>query len=605
MKRVILCIAILLALLCLPLSAAEQELRGVWVSTVYNLDYPSSAGLSARTLQEEAEVIVKNAKNWGLNALFLQVRACGDALYASDLQPWSAFVSGTQGQAPASGFDPLAYFTDLCHDAGIELHAWLNPYRLTRTSAPSREAAFALLCEDHPARKMLDCVIYHTDGCLYLDPGRPEVRQHLLDTVSEILQRYDVDGIHLDDYFYPGNTFPDEQTFARYGNAFSSRGDFRRNAVNLLVKELHQLVENTAPDAVFGVSPAGIWATAGHMTMGVETTGSESYFEQFADSRKWVREGMVDYIMPQIYWEIGAQSGDFRTVLNWWSDTVEGTGVVLYPGLAAYKAAEAENGTAWAGCDQLQAQLELLAADSHAAGFSMFRYGSVLQIEGLDRLLSDLAGSRPTQQPRYPKTLTVESPVAGQAVLSGETISITCTAPRASRVTAFYGNGFTSLKSDLNGSYSAEMPAETLLEGESHTAPLLICAEKHGILSVKLTSYTTTVLQSAETISIEEIRWDDTAEWHEVSFLTDTPIAASLSQTGDVLDLTFYPCRLGVLFRDEAFTHMDTEQDDTTTHYYLVLPDDGQKRQFQLLWEPEKITLRVRKTQPDLPEADP
>ena len=605
MKRAILCIAILLTVLCLPVSAAEQEFRAVWVSTVYNLDYPSSAGLSAKKLQEEAKIIVNNAKSWGLNALFLQVRPCGDALYASEIQPWSAFVSGTQGQAPASDFDPLAYFVELCHDAGIELHAWLNPYRLTRTAAPDRASAFALLCEDHPARSMEDCVIYHTDGCLYLDPGRPEVHQHLLETVAEILQHYDVDGIHLDDYFYPGNTFPDDQTFALYGDDFSSRGDFRRNAVNRLVKELHQLVETTAPDAAFGVSPSGIWATAAHMEMGVNTTGSESYFEQFADSRKWVREGMVDYIMPQIYWEIGASSGDFQTVLNWWSDTVTGTDVALYPGLAVYKSADAENGTLWAGCDQLLAQMDLLTDDTCASGFSLFRYGSILQVEGLDRALSDLASLQPIQQMRYPKTLTVESPICGQAVLSGEAISVSCTAPRASRVTAFYGNGYTQLKNDLNGGYSTTMTIETIREEESFTAPLLICAEKHGILSVQLSCFTITALNDVESTSIEDIQWSDTEEWHEVTFMTNAPATASLTRTGDVLDLAFHPCRLGVLFRDEAFANIDAKQDGNVTHYQMVLPDDGQDRQIQLIWEPEKITLRLRKMQPDLPEADP
>ena len=173
MKKIILCLVLLTTLLAFPACAADAPLRGVWVSTVYHLDYPSKAGLSAQTLADEADAIIENAKAWGLNAVFLQVRPSGDALYLSDTQPWSALLSGKQGQSPAGGFDPLAYFVEQCHQNGLQLHAWLNPYRLTRTAAATREEALAQLCEDHPARALSDCLVFHTDGCLYLDPGRP------------------------------------------------------------------------------------------------------------------------------------------------------------------------------------------------------------------------------------------------------------------------------------------------------------------------------------------------------------------------------------------------------------------------------------------------
>lgn len=598
MKKILLCLFLLLTLMGLPAFAAEAPLRGVWVSTVYHLDYPSKAGLNAQKLADEADAILENAKKWGLNAVFLQVRPSGDALYASETQPWSALLSGKQGQAPAEGFDPLAYFVEQCHLNGLELHAWLNPYRLTRKVAATREEALALLCENHPARTLEDCLVFHSDGCLYLDPGRPEVRQHLLDVTEEILQNYDVDGIHLDDYFYPGPDFADAATVAAFGGDFLWASDFRRDAVNQLVSALHEQAARYGK--VFGVSPAGIWATADRQPMGAATTGSQSYYDHFADSRKWVREGMVDYIAPQIYWEIGAPAGDFSVLLDWWSDTVEGTEVDLYIGLAAYKSKEAQAGSVWQGADELQRQLDAIAQCENADGAIFFRYGSLLDSAIADSLASVQPAPAPVKfGTRRPTGLTIEGAGTNQSVLSGQTLTAECSAPRGSEVKVLYGTGWQSLRSDLDGGYQGRLSAETPYQGETYTAPALYCAEKHGMLFVQLSPFTVTSVEAEETVSIEDISWSDTETGHDIVFHTGTPAAAQVGYMGDVVSLTFSPCRLGVLFDDDTFDHMTVEQHNDRTTYRLVFPDDGQTRQLLLLWEPDKITLSVKKNRPE------
>lgn len=603
MKRSVFCILVLLAVLSLPALAAEVRLEGVWISTVYHLDYPSAQGLSAEALAREADAIIENAKSWGLNAVFLQVRPGGDALYASDCQAWSAVLSGVQGQAPDGGFDPLEYFVRRCHQEGLELHAWLNPYRITRTAAATREEALALLCDDHPARAMADALVFYEDGCLYLDPGRPEVRQHLLDTVREILENYEVDGIHLDDYFYPGTGFDDAETYALYGQDFSLIEDFRRDAVDQLIEGLHRLCADH--DRVFGVSPSGIWATQERQPMGAATTGSQSYYDHYADSRKWVREGLVDYIAPQLYWEIGASAGDFSTLLEWWSDTVEGTGVELYIGLAAYKSADAATGELWYGADELTRQLEAIVQSENACGCIYFRYRSLL-----GSALAEALSARPEEAPavrreaRWPTALTAETRT-NQSVLCGRSLMLACEAPRGSRVTALYGSAWQTLRADLYGGYSGQIQAESPWQEESYTAPVLLCAEKHGMLFVQLTGFTVTSVAVEAAVSIEDITWWDDESGHHVSFLTETPAAASLRCYGDVAELTFTPCRLGVLFRDETFDHMSVEQGEDTIVYRLVFPDDRQERQLALLWEPDRITLSIRISPPAAEAPDP
>ncbi len=598
MKRILLCLTLLVIVLACPVRAARQELRGVWVSTVYNLDYPSAQGLSADQLAREADAIIENAKAWGLNAIFLQVRPCGDALYPSESQPWSAVLSGKQGQAPADGFDPLAYFIEGCHQNGLQLHAWLNPYRLTRQAAATGEDALALLTGDHPGRDLAP--VLYEDGCLYLDPGLPEVRRHLLAAAEEILQNYPVDGLHLDDYFYPGTDFDDGSTFRQYGGGFAHIGDFRRDAVDQLVRSLHDLCRQY--DRRFGVSPAGIWATADRQPMGAATTGSQSYYDHFADSRRWVREGMVDYIAPQIYWEMGAEAGDFSLLLDWWSDTVEGTGVDLYIGMAVYKSKDAAPGSVWYGADELLRQAEAIQADKNAAGMLLFRYGSLLDSDFAAALAAQSEPEITWPERHWPRETIVENRTTHQSVLSGQALPLECWAPRGSRVTVHYGANWQQLKPDLCGRYAGALAAETPYQGESYTAPALIGTEKHGMLFIKLTDFTITSVEAQKTVSVEQITWEDTDQGHRITFFTGSPAAAALSHRGDVLELTFSPCRLAVLFHDPLFRTMEVLQEDAVSRYRLVFPDDGQSRAYELAWTPQSVTLTIKKN-PPAPEA--
>lgn len=605
MKKYFLCLFLLLIFLVLPVQAAQLEMRGVWVSSVYNLDYPSRPGLSEAQLKKEADTIVEQAADWGMTTIFLQVRPAGDALYPSKLAPWSSVLSGKQGQAPDQGFDPLAYFVQQCHAKGLELHAWLNPYRITRTAVKTREDAFAQLCADHPAHQLTDCVVFHSDGCLYYDPGQPQVQQHLLDIAREILETYDVDGIHLDDYFYPGSSFADQDTYEKYGSDFPNIGDFRREAVCRLVNGLHDLTKNAKPDAQFGVSPAGIWASSLQIPTGADTMGNQSYFESYADSRRWVREGMVDYIAPQIYWEMGAMSGDFSVLLDWWNKTVADTKVKLYIGLAAYKSVDAQQDSVWHGTEELQRQLAAIEESTHTSGALFFRYGSLLKLD------TDFLHREPVetvQTPReslWPEALTLNRPQGNQAVLSGDQLSVSCTAPRYSKVTVFYGSNYATLRSDCNGGYRGYLTAETPFADQSYTAPALVCSEKFGILTVQLTAFTVTSVQAPNVVSIEKIQWSQADDLHQIDFYTQTPCAAKFDLTGDVLTLDFSPCRLGVLFNDDTFERMTVEQSEETTRYRLVFPDDMQQRQVQLLWAPDKITLLIRKNPQEHPEVDP
>ena len=487
MRKILLCLPLLLLFLLLPVQAAELEMRGVWVSSVYNLDYPSRQGLTESQLKAEADAIISQAVEWNMTAIFLQVRPAADALYASEIVPWSIVLTGKQGQAPDGGFDPLAYFVQQCHANGLELHAWLNPYRITRTAADTRDAAFAQLCADHPAHQLADSVVFHSDGCLYFDPGQPKVQQHLLEITREILENYDVDGIHLDDYFYPGSNFSDKETYAQYGGDFKNIGDFRRNAVSQLIHDLHKLVESTKPEAQFGVSPAGIWASSLQIPTGADTLGSQSYFESFADSRRWVRENMVDYIAPQIYWEIGADSGDFSILLDWWNHTVADTDVKLYIGLAAYKSAEAEEGSVWFGTEELQCQLDTMRKSTHTSGALFFRYGSLKKVDTSFLPTETKAETPVIRESLWPKELVLDTPQGNQAVRSGDRLRISCTAPRCSKVTVFYGSSYSTLRSNCNGSYNGYLTAEAPFETVSYTSPALVCSEQFGILTVKLT----------------------------------------------------------------------------------------------------------------------
>ena len=364
--------------------SASEEMRGVWVSSVYNLDYPSSPTTDPDKLKAEADEILDNCVKWGLNAVFLQVRPSGDALYKSDLFPWSKYLTGSVGTAPQDGFDPLEYWVEAAHKRGLELHAWINPYRITR----SKDTEWNSLPSTHPAKMNPDWVVKYSDGNYYFNPGIPEVRDLVTRGAVEIVQNYDVDGLHMDDYFYPGTDFNDAATYQKYGSSFSNIADFRRDSVNQLVAQLDTAVHNIDPDIQFGISPSGIWANKSTDPRGSNTSGSEHYVSSYADSLYWIENGLVDYIIPQIYWEIGHKLADFATLADWWNDAVAGSDVHLYIGMGAYRCADNPTGV-WTTTDPLFDSLAYLENKDNVGGCVFFRYGSIPAVSGMaDRLTS-------------------------------------------------------------------------------------------------------------------------------------------------------------------------------------------------------------------------
>lgn len=339
--------------------SAKKEMRGLWVATVVNIDYPSKPTTDPEVLKKEAIRILDMAKDTGLNAVFLQVRPTADAFYKSNIFPWSKFLTGTQGKAPNNGFDPLAFWIEEAHARGIELHAWINPFRVTKKTASEPKPTVKSLHYSHPARKNPSWVVQYSDGNLYFDPGIPEVRKLIVDGIMEIVNNYDIDGIHFDDYFYPGRDFNDSRTFAAFGKGHKNIGDWRRDNINKFVSEVYKAVKSSGKDVRFGISPFGIWANKKNNSLGSDTNGMETYYDHFADARKWVKDGIVDYICPQLYWNIGYKIADYSKLLTWWKDVVSGTSVDLYIGHAAYKTGNTDKSSPWYGVAEIERQLLL------------------------------------------------------------------------------------------------------------------------------------------------------------------------------------------------------------------------------------------------------
>lgn len=289
----------------------KREFRGAWIQCVNG----QFQGMSPTQMQRTLVSQLDNLKGAGINAIIFQVRAEADALYRSAYEPWSRFLTGVQGQAPAPMWDPLQFMIEECHKRGMELHAWINPYR-------AKTKGTAALSPIHPYNKYPNLFVRYADQ-LYFDPGFPESRQYICKIVRDIVSRYDVDAIHMDDYFYPypvaGEPFPDDVSFSAYGRGFNRKEDWRRDNVNVLIKELHETIRDCKPWVKFGVSPFGIYRNRKNDPNGSNTNGLQNYDDLYADVLLWVNNGWVDYNIPQIYWEIGHPAADYDTLIRWWA----------------------------------------------------------------------------------------------------------------------------------------------------------------------------------------------------------------------------------------------------------------------------------------------
>jgi uncharacterized lipoprotein YddW (UPF0748 family) len=294
-----------------------REFRGAWVATVGNIDWPSKPGLPVAQQKAELISLIDRAAQMKFNAVFLQVRPASDALYSSPIEPWSEFLTGRQGQAPVPFYDPLALAVGEAHKRGLQLHAWFNPFRAGVPESKSPRA-FEHITRTHPE------LVWHYGDQTWLDPGQPAAQARALAVVLDVVKRYDVDGIVLDDYFYPypetnavGKTieFPDDASWKKYGAGSGlNRDDWRRDNVNRFVEKLSQSIKAAKPQVQFGISPFGIWRPKNPP----QIKGFDAYKEIYVDSRLWLANGWVDYLAPQLYWPIAKREQSFSVLLNWW-----------------------------------------------------------------------------------------------------------------------------------------------------------------------------------------------------------------------------------------------------------------------------------------------
>jgi uncharacterized lipoprotein YddW (UPF0748 family) len=296
----------------------EREFRGVWVASVSNIDWPSRRGLPVDRQKAELIAILDRARELRLNAVILQVRPAGDALYASQLEPWSEYLTGTMGRAPEPFYDPLAFAVEEAHRRGLELHAWFNPYRAKHPSARSAASS------GHISRTRPELVREYGTH-LWMDPGEQAVQDHSLRVILDVVRRYDIDGVHIDDYFYPYKErdragriidFPDQPSWNRYRAAGGtlSRDDWRRNNVDSFVERLYTEIKREKRWVRFGVSPFGIWRPG----YPAQVRGLDAYTELYADARKWLVNGWLDYFAPQLYWPVAQQAQSYPVLLDWW-----------------------------------------------------------------------------------------------------------------------------------------------------------------------------------------------------------------------------------------------------------------------------------------------
>ncbi|MFF3764096.1 glycoside hydrolase family 10 protein [Streptomyces sp. NPDC001922] len=320
-----------------------RQFRGMWLATVANRDWPSRPGLTAAQQQAELTGYLDVAVQRRLNAVVLQVRPTADALWPSPYEPWSQYLTGQQGRDP--GWDPLRFAVYEAHRRGLELHAWFNPYRIANHTDPTR------LVPTHPARVHPEWVVPY-GGKLYYNPGLPPVRRFVQDAMLHAVRHCAVDAVHWDDYFYPypvaGQVFDDDAAWERYGAGFPDRAAWRRHNIDRLVLETALRIKRIRPRTRFGISPFAVWRNRATDPAGSDTrAGVQTYDDLYADTRRWVRAGWIDYVVPQVYWNIGFAAADYAKLVPWWSATVDGTGVDLYIGEALYKAGDPAQPAPW------------------------------------------------------------------------------------------------------------------------------------------------------------------------------------------------------------------------------------------------------------------
>jgi uncharacterized lipoprotein YddW (UPF0748 family) len=344
----------------------KHEFRGVWIATVANIDWPSKQGLSTEQQQKEFILILEMHKSNGMNAVIVQVRPAADAFYNSPYEPWSKWLTGKIGKYPYPYYDPLEFMIKEAHARGLEFHAWFNPYRAVvniDAGIDSSSVAFK-----NPS-------LFVTYGKnMYFNPGLPEARKHTVNVIMDVVNRYNIDGVHFDDYFYPYRIakvdFPDSATFEKYKGEFTNKYDWRRNNVDMLIKTLHDSIQQVKPYILFGVSPFGVWRNKSVDPKGSDTrAGQTCYDDLYADVLKWMREGWVDYMLPQLYWSMGNKAAPYDVLVKWWNENSSNVPIII--GHGVYKI-NVDKDTLWKKPDQVGTQIRLNRQMSAMKGSAFF-----------------------------------------------------------------------------------------------------------------------------------------------------------------------------------------------------------------------------------------
>jgi uncharacterized lipoprotein YddW (UPF0748 family) len=370
----------LLSLLFLPLNLFSQhdpkyEMRAIWLATVNNIDWPSTPMLPVEDQKRELTELLDLVKQYNLNTIIFQIRPAADAFYSSEIEPWSQWLNGEQGIGPEPFYDPLEFAITECRKRGLDIHAWLNPYRAVTDTANITSPNH--ITNIHPEW-------FLTYGkTVYFDPGLPQTRDYVANVVSDIVRRYDIDAIHMDDYFYPYRiakvSFPDDSTFARYPRGYTpeQRDDWRRDNVNLIIKQLSDSIKAIKPWVEFGISPFGVWRNIEKDPAGSQTkAGQTNYDDLFADILLWQKNGWIDYVTPQIYWHIGMKVANYAVLSDWWGHN--SFGCRLYIGQAPYRIGRKVSYKEWRTSQEIIKQIKLNRTFPNISG-SMFFSAKVLR----------------------------------------------------------------------------------------------------------------------------------------------------------------------------------------------------------------------------------
>lgn len=407
-------ILFLFSFLVLNAQSPKRQMRAVWVATVTNLDWPSQKGLSSKQQQDEMIKMLDEFKATNINTVIFQARPCADVFYPSCIEPWCMWISGKQGVAPNPYYDPLKFVIEEAHKRCMEVHVWINPYRALNYDDVS------LFAKDHIFNKKRYMFVKYGDK-YYFDPGVKETRDYLNSVVRELVENYDLDAIHIDDYFYPypiaKTKFPDDESFANNSRGFTHKNDWRRDNVTLAIKELHETIKSIKPWVDFGVSPFGVWRHKGQDPRGSATYRAlTDYDDLYADVLKWLREGYIDYVTPQLYWEIGKKNTDYRVLVDWWAKNSHGrnfyTGLYV-SGFEQYKQA------AWQTPNELVRQINYNKTNPLVKGEMFFSARTFMKnLQGLNDELKKSFYAKPalvpenqmakTEASAQPKKITVD-----------------------------------------------------------------------------------------------------------------------------------------------------------------------------------------------------